>query len=790
MVKQDAPRRLSSRPSKRSSCLESSPVTSPSPSTPSRIPDRVYLNAAATFRNALREKAAARQILSYGRRSEGAASRLEDPVLQRRAFDLAFNTLKYQELLEDIMIDSCFYMNKPVPDDLMSLVVVMLYDLQDRKFLPREPPSRDEETEPEVRQVEECLLRFRTKLAASLARCRIKHDLLSIDHILPESIRLRQERGNKLPVYCWVNTLLTGMKEVCEALKTDGFSCLSSISELEGRSFCEDRHCRDLLVFPASMKEELQKIHLLQEHKLIVQDKSCCVGPCALRPLLAPEGDVLMSGSFSASTVAHAAAVVESVCTHTQTQRSPNSSKQKPGAVRVCVCVGERSSAHREELQEVLTSMGCTNVKLLPESLHTVDVSDVRLQRVQLVLLTPQCSLTAVSNPIDYLLQESGDTELLQDLSHGSVSQSRLDTLVSQQYRDLQHALHFPKVRGVVYSTCSSRPEENEEVVRRALTRTEQPAAKLQPFRISRASLLQDDDEDEDGSGETKTDFFRLDESDESNGCFVAVLTRQPEPVVTETPQEVIAHAVATGLLDGIRPEQRPKRDGHVQKTRRGASRQPRPAHPRPRVSLSSQQSRVEEFLKREMKASSSAPILTRDTRSDVHLPPGNPRAAHQHLIKSSSSTTASTSSITDSASSTSSITAPVPPDMLPIFSITAPTSSTSSPAIVNTAAPLSSTSDPTVSVVSLMPSHKFPNRTAGRRAPVPVLKPAAPPRVRQEVLRPVLLAFPPALFPSLPSPPAPVRPTLNTSWTNWPPSAPLTHTRSCSNATHPRPWF
>lgn len=49
--------------------------------------------------------------------------------------------------------------------------------------------------------------RFKTKLAASLARCRIKHDLLSIECILPESVKMKQERSSCLPLYAWVNTL-------------------------------------------------------------------------------------------------------------------------------------------------------------------------------------------------------------------------------------------------------------------------------------------------------------------------------------------------------------------------------------------------------------------------------------------------------------------------------------------------------------------------------------------------------------------------------------------------------
>lgn len=44
------------------------------------------------------------------------------------------------------------------PDDQTSLVAVMLYDFQDRKFLPRERQGEEEFTE-EVRDVENYLLR-------------------------------------------------------------------------------------------------------------------------------------------------------------------------------------------------------------------------------------------------------------------------------------------------------------------------------------------------------------------------------------------------------------------------------------------------------------------------------------------------------------------------------------------------------------------------------------------------------------------------------------------------------
>ncbi|MCJ8739600.1 hypothetical protein PDJAM_G00049040 [Pangasius djambal] len=818
MVKQAVPRRALSRSFKHSSRTELSspltPWTSPSPPTlshdpssvpgwnPSSVPDNVYLDAATIFRNAHQDKAAAHRLISYGKRSKVTVLKVKDEVWQRRAYELAFNTLKYQELLEDIMIDSSFYLSKPVPDDLMSLVAVMLYDLQNRKFLPRERPANrnKQEEAPKVREVENCLLRFKTKLAASLARCRIKHDLLNIDCMLPESVRQRQKRGSNLPIYAWVNTLRTSMQEVCEVLKTAGFSHVKSITQLEGQTFSEDLHCLDLLVFPMCAKRELQKTNLLKDYKLVIQDKSCCVGPWALHPLLALDRDVIMAGSFSAATVAHTAAIVNAA--HTRIHTFPHSSKQARSSMRVFVCVGECSSVQRDELQEVLSSMGCSNVKLLPEAFHNLDVGDTRLQKVQLILLTPQCSLSAVSNLVDYLLRENGDKELLQDLSQGSVSQSRLHTLVSEQKRDLHHAIRFPKVRVVVYSTCSSLPDENEEVVKSALTLTEQDNSKLQPFTLSHPPFLRYDKED--GSGEKKADFFRLEASDQSNGCFLAVLTRQSEPEVTETPQEVIARATASGLLDGIQPSQPIKKEGRGRQTRKGPAYQSRR---RPHVSVSNQ-SQVAEFLNREVKANSSASTAAQERTNRTHSPwvSGKSKPTPQHPSKPTSSNATSTTSNPSHASFITGLTSSSSTGLTisytnPTSAITGPVSSTPP----NTAHAFSTT-DPTLfhtgsassinglTVTSLTegsaPSYRTLNRTNGRRAAGPVTPPPAPPRGRQEVLRPVLISFPPPQFPSLCPASVPIKiktPLLYQNWRIWSRPTPLTHTRFGRSM---RPWL
>ncbi|XP_062281246.1 putative methyltransferase NSUN7 [Scomber scombrus] len=604
------------------------------------FPDRVYLLASVIFQNNHLEKLASHRLVNYGKEKGLPLPEVKDEM-QHTAYELAFNTLKYQELLEDIMIDSCFNLTQPLPDDQMSLVAVMLYDLQDRKFLPRERQG-DEEFVQEVRDVEICLLRFKTKLAASLARCRIKHDLLTIECILPESLKAKQERSSSLPLYAWVNALKGSLDEVRIVLKSVGLSQVKSIGQLKGQTFCQDPHCEDMLVFPAQLKAELHSTKLLSDHKLIIQDKFCSLGPNSVCSLLPDEGDVLMVGCFSGLTVSHTASLIAE-------EHKANVNYQPT----VYVCVSNRTDAQREELQQVVTLMGCKNVKLIPKVFQSLDSDEKQLEKVNVILLTPKCSVSAISNPVEFILQENGDTDLLQDLSQDSVPQSKLKALVAQQRKDIDHALKFPKVVAVVYSTCSSYPEENEEVVSRALEQAnadseQEGEPKKADFSLSPSPFSTPHH----AEGPKETDsFFMLKPSEQNNGCFLAVLVREPEPVVKEPPQEVLARANAKGILDRIGPNQPTRKEHHGHSNRLAKATHARNSQHHLSVSIQSksQESRSsnsaglcghQEFgNKRESPQEHNTPMKT--TTLHPAPPPASPvapvvrpRRAHQEVLK------------------------------------------------------------------------------------------------------------------------------------------------------------
>uniref|UniRef100_A0A672QGL2 NOL1/NOP2/NSUN 5/7 ferredoxin-like domain-containing protein n=1 Tax=Sinocyclocheilus grahami TaxID=75366 RepID=A0A672QGL2_SINGR len=652
MVRKSGVPRRSSKRGSQISALKHLSLLDPAPPEPPLLqtgpeespvcPDRVYRHAAAIFQSTHLEKPPTHRIISYGRRSEVRLPVAKDEASRRSAYQLAFNTLK-SVLSLSVSLQ---------PDDSMSLVAVMLTDLMDRKFLPRPPAANQEEEEVKaVQEVEACLLRFRTKLVASLARCRIKHELLTLENMVPEQIRHREERATLLPLYGWINTLRSSLEEVSEVLHTSGFSCVKSVGQLKGQTFCKDLHCHDLLAFPSSVKNDLTNSRLLSDSRLIIQDKSCCVGPWALWPLLADGGDVLMSGCFSAQTVAHVSAVAAAASS------------------TVIVCLGDGEQSQTDELQNTLTKLGCKN------SLESLDVSDARLQKISVVFLMPACSLSAVSNPVDYIMQENRGTHThtLIILNIHAEHQSHVIVLDRFQTR-------------VCVCVCVC-------------------------VRLSSPSLLQDSIiEDDEETEEMKARFFRLEASDRSNGCFLALLTREPQPEVIETPQEVLARAAAKGLLDGLQPI---KKEGRGRRSHRAPANQKRSVKTRPHATQSDQ-SRVAEFLNREMKGSSS------ETGS-----------------------------------------APSP----------APFSSSYSKSLTRLAS------------VSTNDHHSSP--------------PPAPPKGRQEVLRPATVTFPPVLLSSdgllpqrwshaLPARPSPAH--TNLQWRNSTPALPRSQTPFRLN--HLRPWL
>ncbi|XP_074848776.1 putative methyltransferase NSUN7 isoform X2 [Carettochelys insculpta] len=490
-----------------------------------------------------------------------------------------------QDLLENILLDSCFYPCQSIPDELTSLIVVMLYDLQDRKFQARQI-SDEEESIPEVREVEHYLYSFKTKLAAALARCRIKHDARSIEYILPETIRKQEQRASTLPLYAWINTCKSSHEDIYRELKEVGFTKVESVSDFEGYTYCLDKHCHDVLVFPASVKEEILNLELFTGYKLILQDKSRSLAVHSVKALLNLDDDIIVAHMGSRLTAAHMSVL----------------SNQSTSKVFVC---GVKSHAKEVELRELFTCMECGSIQLLREDFTEIEPTDQRLQRAKVILLLPRCSGLGVSNPIEFILNEHEDAGLLRDLSQGSVAENKLHILAEQQLQELMHAMQFKKVQAIVYCTCSVYPEENEAVVNKALESGVE-GSKVQPYRLSPSLWCNAELE---GSSDI---FFKMEPSEISNCCFLAILARQREPEQVMSVKDILARAAAKGLLEGLDIGKSSKREEKRKK-------KSKVTHQRNISKDSMVQTNIVEFLNREIVPSNTnSEVLPMKVISDV----------------------------------------------------------------------------------------------------------------------------------------------------------------------------
>ncbi|XP_015245126.1 PREDICTED: putative methyltransferase NSUN7 isoform X2 [Cyprinodon variegatus] len=527
-----------------------------SPDSVSPPSDQVFLQAAAIFQQLRREKPASHQLLQYEKKTDTLPISSGDKAAEQQAYQLAFNTLKYQELLETMITDSCFHTSLHIYGDLLPLAMVMLFDFQQRKFRLRQCPAEGEqEAVPEVRDLEKSLKRWKTKLAASLACFRIKHNLRSVSCVLSNSIRVKEHRAKSLPLYAWVNTLNTSLDEVCELLHGANMSEVKQVVDLTDSTFSKDPLCPDTLIFSQNLCVPLQSSSLTNTHVLNIQDRSVCVAVSVLQPLLFEKGDVLVAGSFSALTLAHIAVAAAA----------------RSG--QVLVCGADHTSLQNEEMKALLSKMDIKNVKVLPEAFCSLNESNATVERLKVIIVLPQCSSSALNDPVATMYSEHGDWNVLPDLSHGSVSKSKIFSLTTQQSRLLAHSLTFSKVQTVVYCTRSVFPEENEQLVRRVLEQAH-THPKLLPFREN-GPIFPDDATSGD---KTDSKFFRLQPSEFTNGCFIARLSRQADPTKVETVQDVLARAIAKGLLYGIISE--PSKTGKKSKSKKKQAASIKPSSP------------------------------------------------------------------------------------------------------------------------------------------------------------------------------------------------------------------
>ncbi|CAK7352862.1 unnamed protein product [Dovyalis caffra] len=125
------------------------------------------------------------------------------------------------------------------------------------------------------------------------------------------------------------------------------------------------------------------------------------------------------------------------------------------GKGKIIACELNKDRAKR--LEDTIRLSGAANIEVLHGDFLNIDPKGSPFSKVSAILLDPSCSGSGTAaQRLDHLLP-----------SHATdvVDTQRLNKLAAFQKKALAHALSFPAVERIVYSTCSISQIENEDVV-------------------------------------------------------------------------------------------------------------------------------------------------------------------------------------------------------------------------------------------------------------------------------------------------------------------------------------
>ena len=130
-------------------------------------------------------------------------------------------------------------------------------------------------------------IKFAIKLAACLARMRIRESALTLGDTLSTEVRRQEKIRQSVPAYGWVNTFLEHSNLVPEQLNAMNIDFDKCTGLQEG-----------LLQFDSEFLNALEMSDLVKSNRLILVDSTTCIGPNVVSNLLNGEedNDVLHAG--------------------------------------------------------------------------------------------------------------------------------------------------------------------------------------------------------------------------------------------------------------------------------------------------------------------------------------------------------------------------------------------------------------------------------------------------------------------------------------------------------------
>ncbi|KAJ8984877.1 hypothetical protein NQ317_002717, partial [Molorchus minor] len=287
----------------------------------------------------------------------------DDEQEMRRVYTLIYDVFRYKTILNQALSDISFFQIFPKLVDSAPHIWLLSYDLYHRSFMKREikaaASANDLFDSAGMSYAENALWTQKVKLAAAVSRLRIKHNALSLNDLLPPHLKDERVTGVVKNLTCWVNR-------------------------------AKVRHCPDVMAFHPSLRARLARSPYVKERMLIVQDRSFCLGPATFSRLIANlelAGDVIQTHINSPRTTAYLATLL-----------SRNDKIRK----LMAFSAGNRKT----EYEKYFSGLGINNINIFVERFIDVLPDSQFMEGVVAVFATPPNSYSAVSDPIDLVINK------------------------------------------------------------------------------------------------------------------------------------------------------------------------------------------------------------------------------------------------------------------------------------------------------------------------------------------------------------------------------------------------
>ncbi|KAI5122536.1 hypothetical protein M0805_005263 [Coniferiporia weirii] len=346
---------------------------------------------------------------------------------RRRTTALVIETLKYKSVLSDIIRAAELLKHERQKITSLNLALLLVHDLLFAKGIQAGDGP-----------IKQAVLRHKTRLHAELTKIKIKRGVKSVT----ELAQVGDARADLIPRYVRVNTLLWELDQAVQHFLSRGFEEKGD-PLVSKKSIQRDEHIPNLLIFHPSTS--FRDDPLLVSGKIILQDKASCFPAVVLAPPARDDAHVIDATAAPGNKTTLLSSLMKN---------------------RGKLYAFERDKKRFETLKKMVAKAHCRNVEPTNADFLSIDPSDLKYSRVSHVLLDPSCSGSGIVNRLDHLLETEDENDI-------DNQNERLQKLAAFQLLMIKHAMKFPAVEKIVYSTCSVHAAENEEVVCEALASDE-----------------------------------------------------------------------------------------------------------------------------------------------------------------------------------------------------------------------------------------------------------------------------------------------------------------------------